>query len=920
MVKRFSIVAFIILSWLFVAPAVAETIPGEFIVTLKDVKGGLSRGDEFPYFRGAQSLERVGTSSHQTLLVRTDSSGASTLFERLRRDPRVAQVQPNYLYRALMTPSDPSYRYQWNFDAVKAPSAWDFDATPPLYGGDPSVVVAVLDTGIAYEDFGNFKKAPDFAGTTFVSGKDIVNNDSHPNDDHGHGTHVVMTIAETTNNGISAAGLAFASSIMPVKVLDSGGLGSTANIAAGVDFARQNGAKIMNLSLGGTSDDPVLHQAIQSAVNAGIVVVAATGNDGANSVYYPARYDEVIAVGATRYDNTAAPYSNFGTGIDLVAPGGDLDVDQNGDGQPDGIVQQTCITNACSTFDDFFYEGTSQAAPHVSAAAALLLAAGVNSTNVKTVLEGSAKDLGASGYDTTYGYGLLDISAAFLLGLNDKTPPTGTIAAQNSSQFTKSSLVALDLTASDPEGTGLFMSFSNDGTTFSSWETFATTKSSWDLTAFGGSLSEGAKTVSARFKDAAGNVSAVVSATLTLDRTAPPAPTLEVYAAVPNDNVKLVSGVATSVKRFVARWNEPVDALSGIAGYRFEFSAKSDIDLSTIALTTERSYTSPTQESSRIVYLHAAAVDRAGNTSATRTFTYVFQVLRIVAGTRSQGALVSLYTPGGKLKTKLQPLGKTSTSGVRLGFLTRDLGRPDALLVASAAGQSIVKIVSTDGKEQRQFRPYGNRTRVGLNLASGDFQGDARSEIVVSPQSGALPIRVFTGEGELIREFYPFGKKFEGGISVATGDTDGDGEQEVIAGQMAEKPLVRIFTSRGKLLRQFRAFSTRQNFGIHVASGDVNGDGQDEIVVSPVSGSSQVVVLTASGKSLAKFSAFSKKYRGGINVTTGDVDGDGRDEVMTVPLDGFPKVQVFDGEGKFRESFYAIRKSFRGGVQLTTLR
>ncbi len=920
MTKLFFITVVVGASGLFGLTVRAETMPGELIVTFREPTSGIFRQGSATRVLGLKGREKLQPLSGQTFLVRTESENVVDLAQRLRRNVRVEQVQPNYVYHALFVPNDPSYRYQWNFETVRAPAGWDFDATAPLYGGDASILVAVLDTGAAYEDFGDFKKAPDFAGTTFVAGQDFVNNDTHPNDDNGHGTHVTMTIAESTNNGLAAAGLAFASSIMPIKVLDGSGLGSTATIAAGVDFARLNGAKVINLSLGGTNDDPLLHQSIQNAVNAGIVVVAATGNDGAGSVYYPARYDEVIAVGATRYDNLVTTYSNFGTGIDLVAPGGDLDVDQNGDGQPDGIVQQTCETKACATFNDFFYEGTSQAAPHVSATASLLLAAGVQGANVKTVLEGSAKDLGAGGYDSTYGYGLLDISAALTLGLNDKNPPTGSITINNGSPYTNVATVTINVKASDPEGTGILMSFSNDGISYSAWQTLAATKSAWDLTTFGGSSLEGPRTVYARFKDAAGNASSAVSAQVTLDQTPPPAPTLDVHAPPPNDQVKLLSGVATSVKDLVAAWNEPSDNLSGIAGYRLDFTPQSEPDFSVIPVTTERTYAAATQSSSRVLYLHVVAVDQAGNVSATRTFTYVYQLLRVVAGTRSQGAVVSFYTPTGSLKTKLQPLGKASLAGVRVAVMTYELGRPDALLVGSGSGQTIVKVVSADGQELSAFKPYGARARHGVNVAAGDFQGDGRSEIAVAPQSGALPIRIFTNTGEFIREFFPFGKKYSGGVSVSTGDVDGDSTQELIVSQMVDKPLVRIFSAGGQRLKEFRAFPKGKNFGIHVASGDVDGDGRDEIVASPVAGSSQVVILMANGKRVSTLTAFSKKYRGGINVSTGDVDGDGRDEVMTVPVEGYPKVQLFTGQGKFQKSFYAIGKSFRGGVQLTTIR
>ena len=201
-------------------------------------------------------------------------------------------------------------------------------------------------------------QAPDLAGTTFVAGYDFVENDEHPNDTVGHGTHIAGTIAQTTNNGAGSTGIAFNAKIMPLRVCSDICLSSA--IAQAVLFAKNNGAKVINMSLGGDGDDPVLHSAIQEARNAGIVITAGTGNGGDDGIgdpgiSYPAAYDETIAVGAIRYDNARSQYSNYGTGLDITAPGGDSSVDQNGDGSPDGILQQTFRLLLCGRSDQYHY-------------------------------------------------------------------------------------------------------------------------------------------------------------------------------------------------------------------------------------------------------------------------------------------------------------------------------------------------------------------------------------------------------------------------------------------------------------------------------------------------------------------------------------------------------------------------------------
>jgi subtilisin family serine protease len=258
-----------------------------------------------------------------------------------------------------------------------------------------------------------YEQAPDLGGTSFVGGWDFVNDDAHPNDDNGHGTHVTGTIAQTTNNGFGVAGVAFGVSVMPVKVLDAAGTGAYSWIADGIHYAVDNGADVISMSLGGASGSAILEEAVAYAYNNGVVVIAASGNDN-GAVGYPAAYDAyVIAVGATRYDETRAYYSNYGSSLDLVAPGGDLNVDQNGDGYGDGVLQNT-FGDTTVDWAYWFYQGTSMATPHVSGVAALLLTRdpGLTPDEVRDVLQSTAEDLGAAGWDSTYGWGLVDAEAA----------------------------------------------------------------------------------------------------------------------------------------------------------------------------------------------------------------------------------------------------------------------------------------------------------------------------------------------------------------------------------------------------------------------------------------------------------------------------------------------------------------------------
>jgi serine protease len=364
----------------------------------------------------------------QRFLVKLrDDSTLPQALARFASLPEVEYAEPNGIVRAFQaqrfTPNDRLFAFQWHMRMVDAERTWG------IQRGDSSVAVAVLDTGIAYEDFGPFRKAPDFGSTVFLQGTDIINDDGHANDDNFHGTHVASTIAESTNNNEGAAGLAFGCALMPVKVLDATGTGSFFQVAEGMDYAinfRQNGVnpvRVINLSLGGDTGSETMRQAVDRAFRAGITVVAASGNDGAGEVGFPAAYANAIAVGAVDGRKQKAPYSNFGSALDVMAPGGDIRRDDTGlngapDGRPDGVLQQTFDPDQAELgrYDDFAYffvTGTSQATPHVAAVACLLYRQGITSpAAVRAAIEQTAEDLGAPGRDDRFGFGLVRPSAA----------------------------------------------------------------------------------------------------------------------------------------------------------------------------------------------------------------------------------------------------------------------------------------------------------------------------------------------------------------------------------------------------------------------------------------------------------------------------------------------------------------------------
>jgi len=306
--------------------------------------------------------------------------------------------------RTHMKPDDPHYANQWHMRQIRMPRGWKL-------ARGRTAVVAVIDTGVAYEDHGEFKRVPDLAETAFVPGFDFVDDDAHPNDEHGHGTHVAGTIAQSTNNGIGVTGVAPGAAIMPIRVLDKNGMGTWADIADGIRFAADHGADVINMSLGGAFGSRIVERAVDHAHAKGVVIVCAAGNSGRRGVGYPARYDHSIAVAATRFDETTTFYSTWGPQVDIAAPGGDVRVDQNGDGMPDGVLQNTILAEDPSRNDYLAWMGTSMATPHVAGAAALLVSAGVTDPDgVESILEGTARGEGRD--RQRYGAGILDVERA----------------------------------------------------------------------------------------------------------------------------------------------------------------------------------------------------------------------------------------------------------------------------------------------------------------------------------------------------------------------------------------------------------------------------------------------------------------------------------------------------------------------------
>ncbi|MGH2762682.1 MAG: S8 family serine peptidase [Thermoleophilaceae bacterium] len=364
-----------------------------------------------------------------------DGDSVRETIAELRDDPGVKYAVPNHIARAAQfTPNDRGYRRQWNlFEpfGIGMPEAWALARAAGAPGGR-GARVAVLDSGVAYQRYRRYRRAPDLRRRTFLRGYDFIDRDRHPNDVFGHGTHVAGTIAQATNNRKGAAGVAYGARIMPLRVLDSNGEGDSMAIAKAIRYAARRKIDVINLSLEFdlgvvASDIPEILAAIRFAHRRGVVMVAAAGNRFGRRVAYPARARQVIAVGATTRNGCQSDYSNEGPHLDVVAPGGGVDAEPKtaqevpfcdpGD-RGDWIYQQTFRGRGVRHFGlPPGYEGTSMASPHVAGIAALVIATGRLGADpspeaVQDHIEATARDLGAPGFDRSYGHGLVDAAAA----------------------------------------------------------------------------------------------------------------------------------------------------------------------------------------------------------------------------------------------------------------------------------------------------------------------------------------------------------------------------------------------------------------------------------------------------------------------------------------------------------------------------
>jgi thermitase len=384
-----------------------EYVPGEILVKFKP-------GTATPSAQGAlraQGLRAMDVSPHDGVMrVQVPPGQEAEAIAALAQREDVEIASYNHIIYAETDPNDPYYYsgYQWALAKIDAPGAWDMTT------GSGDVMVAIVDSGLDTSH-------PEFNGR-IVYPRDEIENDSQPQDTCQHGTHVTGIIAAQGNNGLGIAGIAWNVKIMPVRALSgsaSSCSGSEYDIRDGINWAVNHGAKVINLSLGALplsgytceQQFPVMSQAIANAYAAGVLVVAAAGNNSTNRLACPGLQSEAMAVGATDLNDQRAWYSNYGTGLDVVAPGSNI---------------YSTLPLASSSIPYGPMWGTSMATPHVTGLAALIwsLNPGLTIEQVRNIIQSTADDLGAVGWDQYFGYGRINASRALASSVTLQTTPS----------------------------------------------------------------------------------------------------------------------------------------------------------------------------------------------------------------------------------------------------------------------------------------------------------------------------------------------------------------------------------------------------------------------------------------------------------------------------------------------------------------
>lgn len=805
-------------------------------------------------------------------LTVSDNTPLDEVVSELEQDSTVQNAELLPVRRmALTVPHEDSdeYAYQWHhWDTygVQSETAWDSQT------GSSDIVVAVIDSGVDLDH-------PDIADNIWTNTGEIADNgidddgNGYVDDIHGydfidedgdptpqpngvdddeyigadsgvlHGTHVAGIIGAQGNNGVGVAGMMWNVQIMAVQVLDDEGYGYDDQIAPGVRYAVDNGADVINLSLGSEYSTDILENAIEYAVENGVVVVAALGNDSSNvntEPFYPACYNGVFGVTATTYEGAAADFTNYGTDCaDIAAPG--------------EYIYATYFAGVPEYDFDTEYgylSGTSMATPVVAGIAGLVLSedSSLSGTAVKNIITSTADDIGLS---SVYGSGLANaadaVSAASNSGdeeVEEGVPTRPTITAWDSSSQNESystgeryndTVPYFSWTESEDEDgvSGYYVYFGTSSTADPLDAAFQTSTTYTPAELSGGNNQSYFLRIKA--VDGLGTTSATAT-----------------FEYVYDTEVSAPTGVQVTNASNGAKitWNKVDDNVVRYKIYRKKKGKKN------FTFVKNRG-------ASKKQYIDKNI--KPGN-------TYIYKVRSV------------------------DDFGNKNTSGTKkLTFRPRDR----AVMAPGIGGAPQVRVYNLKKNEYEQtWFAFDPAERGGAELAVGQLEKDKKEEVVATRAVGAPHVRVFDANGSLKKEFLAYDAAFQGGVRVAVGDFDNDGRDEIatIPGPGAV-PQVKLWEANGTFIGGFSALDGLFTGGAYIAALDWNGDGKDEIAIAPdAGGGRRIYIYNRSGALVTFIDAYTDGFNSGMRIAGANF-GQQRDRLVAVPVDGTTFVQIFRKSG-----------------------
>lgn len=890
----------------------------------------------------------------------TDGQSVEAKIRALTAEPNVEYAEPNYRYSAdTTTPNDSYFSNLWGMhnsgqtvngtagtaDAdVDAPEAWDIRTSAS------TVTVAVIDTGVNLDH-------PDLAAE-IVAGYDFVDDDSSAYDLNGHGTHVAGTIAGIGNNGQGVTGMSWSAKIMPLRVLDASGSGSTSNIISAVNFAIQNDAKVINMSLSGTQYSELFYDTIADAKAADILVVVAASNEGTDNDggvhHYPCDYDldNILCVAATDQNDGLASFSNWGTtSVDVGAPGTNTYSTYPGEAFGDTFDEAVNLTPFGYDFTgtDFTVSGDTEPQGWIITDVGGDKWAeswyGGPFNNIDTYLTSSSFNTsGEPAVSLHFDYDFLtevsptsDCEYDYLqVDVYNGSVWTALGRLCNYGSYTDEQVGSgdLDLTAYASSNMRIRFLWHTD-ISGSSYPFFINNVTVND-TSEGYTFLQGTSMATPLVAGLAALVRAE-RPNATYDRvrssivdTVDARPSLSgkiVTGGRVNAAAALVSGDSTAPTTTATVNPATPSGLSGWYGTAPTITlTATDTGTAGVASTYYRwdgevygpySTTLTAPEGTRTIYFYST--DNDGNTETAQSLSFKVDTTQPIITIDD-----SIYDQRSVSVTKTVT-GHVEDSGSGIESLAVN----DAAVAVDSAGNFTVTITPVHGEQViiADAMDVAGQTKRSIKtfyFERGKVLGaDHPSEnIILGLHAGSPPeVRVLDQNGALQRKFYAYASSFRGGINFASGDVDGDGTNEIIVGTSGRSaPHIRVLRQNGTLVSQFYAFPSNWRIGVKVASGDVDGDGLDEVIVLPgTKSAAHVRVFTAAGKLKYQFFVFPQSWRLLLNIKAGDVNGDWKDEIIVSTTAGStPHVRTFNYQGRLVGQFFAYAKTYRGGVELAS--